>query len=798
MALTRSLAVGGMLACVSVPALAAETWSIDLSALRARLAAVMATSSPTPVKPASAPVVAPTPAPAPAAPQAAPDIAATGQPATTTQKPVTTAPAPATPSPAPVARPTVTVVVAGVNTSGADWLGSLRSSLAASLKFASLPAPAPVPSPAPAAQPAGEPGIISAASAAVGEAVDAVVETVSAIVDAVQDAVAGFIEDVVGEAAAPEAAAPAQSDATAAAAAGVPAATTGLQTTPPPTAGAPTTYAGVITGDGTVYYVDFASGDDANAGTSPSKPWKRAPGDTAATGVPASKALAPGDTVRFKAGVAYRGTIVPKSSGADSSPIIYTGTGYGTGSAIWDGADPVISAVPCPSQSACGGATNWSSLRLVTYKEPTIKNRALYDALGPIYEAQSPLPADPFWDDDLDSFAVTPASAAAAIAGGRIDNAALAAAAAGQKNVRVAIWVQGNAVIERPVLSVSGSSVYFDGTGVKPYTDRDGRAAIVGSVKSVTRPGTYAVIGAGQAVVYPRSGGGGQYYVGTGRYAFELRGQSNITIHGFEFARQTASIGSTREGVGVANYGGRVRNIRIEQNLFRGASMQNGYGMVMLNNVDGLTVRDNRLVDIQSGSGLRFGGVTGLLVERNRMQRVGRTGIYLGGASNAIVRSNVMSNMFGVHGNGMSFYQANSNVEVSSNCVYNTTRPMTFHGDKNPSAVNDLRFTGNIFITSPNGTSAIYSWGAQTRKVLLQNNIALGSKAGMILNDSDIDVTVTRNRMSLFAVSGDQPPAWIVKDNIVKVPLSDSATATLTADSCSAKGYSGPLTVSAL
>jgi hypothetical protein len=554
----------------------------------------------------------------------------------------------------------------------------------------------------------------------------------------------------------------------------------------------------VITGDGKVYYVDYAGGDNANSGTSTTRPWKHAPGDNAATGGPAAVALAAGDTIRFKGGVNYRGTIVMKAGGASGRPVIYTGTGYGTGSAIWDGGDPVTSSVPCPSASACGNAPNWTSLRLVTYKEPTTLNRKLFDSTGPLYEAQAPAVIDPFWDDDLKSFATVPVAKAALLATGKLENATLAAVASGQSNARLLLWVTGNTVIERKILSVSGSTITFDATSVKPYTDRDGKVAVVGSVKSVTKPGLFAIVGVGQAVLWPRTTGGSQIFVGNGRYAFELRGQSNITIHGFEFRRQTASKKTTREGVGVANYGSRVANIRIEQNLFKGASMQNGYGMVMLNNVDGLTLRDNQLVDIEGGSGFRFGGVTNVLIERNRMQRVGRTGIYMGGAKTATVRSNILADFFGVHGNGMSFYKANSDITVSNNCVYNSSRPLTYHGNNDVATVNNLKFIGNIFITSPTATSGVYSWGGSTRGVLFENNLALGYKRGMILNDSDVDVTVRRNRISIFVVTGGTPPAWTVADNFTTATLAESKLALLTPDQCRAKGYSGDLNISAI
>ncbi len=88
------------------------------------------------------------------------------------------------------------------------------------------------------------------------------------------------------------------------------------------------------------YYVDFVGGSDSNDGLSTSTAWKRCPGDTSATGTPAAASLSPGDTIRFKGGVAYVGQIRTDGDGTFGNPIIYEGgdiSGWGTGYGIIDG-----------------------------------------------------------------------------------------------------------------------------------------------------------------------------------------------------------------------------------------------------------------------------------------------------------------------------------------------------------------------------------------------------------------------------------------------------------------------------
>src|SRR3989344_2405580 len=90
------------------------------------------------------------------------------------------------------------------------------------------------------------------------------------------------------------------------------------------------------------YYVDYVGGSDSNIGTSPSTPWKHAPGDTRATGAAGSKALLAGDTVIFKGGVKYFVAVGSQINlnwnGTSASRITYDGNSagtWGTGRAIF-------------------------------------------------------------------------------------------------------------------------------------------------------------------------------------------------------------------------------------------------------------------------------------------------------------------------------------------------------------------------------------------------------------------------------------------------------------------------------
>lgn len=72
---------------------------------------------------------------------------------------------------------------------------------------------------------------------------------------------------------------------------------------------------------GAEYYVDSAAGDDAHAGTSPETAWRSLLKVNGAN-------IRPGDTVRFKRGGLWRGTLIPRS-GVTGNPVTYTSYGKG-------------------------------------------------------------------------------------------------------------------------------------------------------------------------------------------------------------------------------------------------------------------------------------------------------------------------------------------------------------------------------------------------------------------------------------------------------------------------------------
>lgn len=521
-----------------------------------------------------------------------------------------------------------------------------------------------------------------------------------------------------------------------------------------------------------VYYVDYQSGSDAADGISPEKAWKHAPGDPQADGRPSSVRLKPGDTVRFKGGVAYRGTIALPADGAPGAPVTYAGDQWGQAPAVFDGGDPVTSAVPCPSAAACGGAANWNQLSLVTFEPPKTAMIKFFDSKAMLYEGQYPRAKDPFFSDDVEEYVETPLSEVDGMRQGRLRSPQLAKAlSAGSEGAVLSIWTQGNWVVRRPIRAVTGDVIEFAPNDIKPYTDRPGRAAVVSAAGLVDQPGFYAVLAPGKAVIWPRALNGApdtRLAVGSGRKGFDLAGRSDVVIKGFVFEHFVAE--KYGEGIQVSNAGGLSSRARIEGNTFRQSSLYTGDGAIMIGKVDGAQIVGNTFEDLERGSGIRTPGrpLTNLQIVGNTFRRLGQTGILAMGVKDLTVSKNTMSDLYGIHGNGISLYMDNRGSVVSENRITNSTRPMTFHGEKAAEAQNpgdhEMVIERNFFATPHKSAGAIISFG-ETRGVTIKDNVLIGPEVGLLLSPADERLVVTGNQTTGIRTKGAQPGDWVLKDN---------------------------------
>jgi len=175
-----------------------------------------------------------------------------------------------------------------------------------------------------------------------------------------------------------------------------------------------------------IYHVDFKNGDDHADGLSPERAWRRSPGDQQAVGNPAAAVLQPGDVIKFKGGVQYRGELRFKDlKGSEDLPIILDGNSDGTfgeGPAILDGSQAIDDWKAVDSSGQVGGNPKWQSLiyadldidltsnftqdQFVLHRDGKQNRQAPWQRLFLIDGekrvlpvAQRPKPSDPFYPD---------------------------------------------------------------------------------------------------------------------------------------------------------------------------------------------------------------------------------------------------------------------------------------------------------------------------------------------------------------------------------------------------------------
>lgn len=149
----------------------------------------------------------------------------------------------------------------------------------------------------------------------------------------------------------------------------------------------------------TTYYVDYDRGADSNPGTSTDAAWQHSPGDLVATGNAKAVKLGPGDIVRFKGGVVYRGSISITVSGAKGKPVVYDGNAagdWGKGKAIIDGSVPLEGLKACTRAEEAWGNPNFKNIYWTTVPKGAKWNTLnVSQGLQTLAWSQDPNPADP-------------------------------------------------------------------------------------------------------------------------------------------------------------------------------------------------------------------------------------------------------------------------------------------------------------------------------------------------------------------------------------------------------------------
>lgn len=513
------------------------------------------------------------------------------------------------------------------------------------------------------------------------------------------------------------------------------------------------------------YHIDFDAGRDSNDGLAAASAWKHAPGDPNANDNPASTRLGPGDRLIFAGGVRYRGAILLHAEGSSAEPIVIT-SDDGEAPAIIDGSDPVAGVRPCASAAECGGVEQWRRMALISFAEPIADNAVLFSDAGALNLSQSPNPADFFYRDEPVGFIEADGTR---LGEGMAEIPAdLARAVAAPGDRRIALWVVPNKVVYRPITALSGTTVRFDPEGLRFYTDRPDRIAVIGHPALIDVPGEYAVLPGGRAAVALLPEGARSVTVAQGRGGIDIAGSRHVVIRDLGFENMADDGVSIRTGVAIMALRDEGGDIRIEDNVFRNFVMQMGQGPITLKHMSDVVIADNRIDTVALGSGMRLSGpASGYRIENNEIRRIGRTGIMLMRIEDALVTRNRISDVKGVHGNGVSAYMDNKNVRFIANTIIDSKQPATFNGmgDRRPTA-QDIVFANNLMIASDDALGALISWGNQSTDVTILNNVLIGGGVGLRLSAKDSGLVIADNvATGMIVGGGDLPPEWRLAGN---------------------------------
>lgn len=447
------------------------------------------------------------------------------------------------------------------------------------------------------------------------------------------------------------------------------------------------------------YYVDYAGGDNAAAGSTPASAWRHAPVDPQATGGPAKTVLEPGDTVRFKGGVAYHGSLVIETSGAEDAPIVLDGNtdgDWGEGSAILDGGRIIEAWQPLASAEEAGGNPHWEKLfaadiaedlssnfnhgEIVLHRKEKTDRQAPWQRVflidgesGLLPIAQYPKPADPFFPDLPEDFLKTPhpleIDSDAGVTRIRDKNFFKGDFNAGIEEGFVGFHAGNNHVYFGKLRRVSADDQTLETALFKHYTYPETRYAVYNSPSLISEPGEWSIQdrgnGMARVVLFPpASAGRPPLNIAFPEYETALsvaNGASHIQIRGFLIKRYSGGEG----GIFVARASTRSRGIHIENCEIRNLT---GMAGVMLNHCDDVSIVDS---DIHHNPGWTVGvflnRVNGFEVRDSRLRKNSGSGIRMYECHEGTVTNNTLIDHHGIHSSGINLYEGSRDIRVEGN-----------------------------------------------------------------------------------------------------------------------------------
>ena len=505
----------------------------------------------------------------------------------------------------------------------------------------------------------------------------------------------------------------------------------------------------------TTFYVDYAGGSDAANGLSGSSAWQHCPGDKNAVGIPAVKALAPGDNVIFKGGVHYRGTIVCNASGAAGKSIVYDGNSMGTfgnGTAVIDGADPLTGWTQCVSAADCGGNTNWQHIYKTTVPaDMDVFVANMYADNEMLWPAQDPNVSDPFYPDDLTTY--KPVHSDNVTRSNLVDSSYFTQSnSAYYAGAYIRLWGNPNVVRILPIVGYSPTEnkVTFAYTGDNSlYTDRTVYYAVANHILHIDVPGEFSVNETTHtAYLWPLvadNPNGQNVTMSTRRLGIYINGQSNLVIQGFKIQKMTSGASEWGNGCAILDKTG-GSNITIKDNeLTLNYSHEKQGALRMYGNADNIGTNmliENNNIHLNPHNKGIVVTVHDSMVRNNILRKNGSTALDFYGCNNSQMLGNTVTENTGGHANGLTLYLDCSNCLVAYNTVYDGNVALTIQDAK------DITVAYNVLHTSQDTYTAV-DWGGGSHGsdgIYYYNNVILNSYGkALAKGGATVNVTVRNN-----------------------------------------------------
>ncbi len=490
------------------------------------------------------------------------------------------------------------------------------------------------------------------------------------------------------------------------------------------------------------YYVDYESGADGSDGLSPTTAFRHAPGDPAAEDRAASVKLGPGDTVTFKGGVIYRGSLRVTASGEEGRPVVYDGNAegeFGEGKAVLDGSEPVTGWRRCRSAEECGGNPNFAKIYVARFPADGRELNALASGIAQdgrmLFPAQYPNPDDPFYGDDRSSYL-----SSEAVTGTSLTDAALARiGAAGLEGAYAYLDASSNVVVYERIESYDPDThtIRFG----KPWRPPVGRYAVANSLHPLVldRPGEYVF---GET---PDADGMHAVYVWPWDDADPNEALMTCAVRGtaVPLARNLQHV--TVQGLLIRNFqrgmsASRVSHLTVRDNEFTNIRQVNRADVVGVSNSDHFLFENNHVHHTPKMHAVVSHTVTDVAYFGNRIEKVGQSPLIFYRVTRGRITDNTVTDCYGVHSNAFSIYLGDRDILIARNEVRNSTRPLTVQNSQNVFVI------GNVFDSI--GGAAVGLWGgAPHRRLFFLNNTIVSDGASIYVGAQDTRDCVFKNNI---------------------------------------------------